>query len=123
MNKLKLIIRDKILIINLKQTNTSSIILNSIPIISYMKTWGEEIYFDTNLNVKLEKNSKSVVNKGEIAFWTEGKSIAIGYGPTPMSKNQEIRLVAPCNIWGTADFEKSFFDEFKDGDKVILDKL
>ena len=106
----------------LKDTKTASIIYESLPIQSEINTWGEEIYFSTKLLIEKEPDAKSVVEFGEIAFWTEGSSIAIGYGKTPISISDEIRLASSCNIWATANFEKSFFDDIKDGDKISLDR-
>ena len=122
MKKLLLKIKNKKLTLFLKNTNTASIIYQSTPIHSFVNTWGEEIYFNTNLSIQKEPDAKSVMNFGEIAFWTEGSSIAIGYGKTPISSGDEIRLAAPCNVWATASFEKSFFDEINDGDEISLDK-
>ncbi len=122
MKILKLKINGKILNLILKDTLTAKKILDSVPIKSKVNTWGDEIYFNTNLSIQKEMDAKSVVEKGEIAFWTEGSSIAIGFGPTPISQGDEIRLAAPCNIWATADFEKKFFSEVRDGDEIIIEK-
>ena len=66
-------------------------------------TWGDEIYFEIEKsNIELEKDSKDVFDLGEIAFWTQGSSIAVGFGPTPASKGREIRLVTNCNTWADA---------------------
>ena len=58
---------------------------------------------------------------GELAFWTEGSAIAIGYGKTPVSVGQEIRLIGPCNVWADCSFKKSDFDNIKPGDEISLD--
>tara|TARA_B100000579_G_scaffold153560_1_gene124756 strand:+ start:139 stop:510 length:372 start_codon:yes stop_codon:yes gene_type:complete len=122
MKKLILRINGKSLNLFLKETETAEKIYNAVPINSSINTWGEEIYFNTNLSINREKEAKAVVDFGEIAFWTEGSAIAIGYGKTPISSGDEIRLASPCNIWANADFDKSFFGDINDGDKVSLDK-
>ena len=122
MKKLILRINGKSLNLFLKETETAEKIYNAVPINSSINTWGEEIYFNTNLLINRENEAKAVVDFGEIAFWTEGSAIAIGYGKTPISSGDEIRLASPCNIWANADFDKSFFGNINDGDKVSLDK-
>ena len=122
MKKLILRINGKSLNLFLKETETAEKIYNAVPINSSINTWGEEIYFNTNLLINRENEAKAVVDFGEIAFWTEGSAIAIGYGKTPISSGDEIRLASPCNIWANADFDKSFFGDINDGDKVNLDK-
>ena len=49
------------------------------------------------------RNAKDIVNLGEIAFWGEGNSIAIGFGKIPISQLDEIRLAAKVNIWADAE--------------------
>ena len=122
MKKLILRINGKSLNLFLKETETAEKIYNAVPINSSINTWGEEIYFNTNLLINRENEAKTVVDFGEIAFWTEGSAIAIGYGKTPISSGDEIRLASPCNIWANADFDKNFFCDINDGDKVTLDK-
>ena len=119
--KLILKFNSKIFEINLRNTETARLITKSIPIKSKIQMWGEEIFFNTNIQVKLEDDAKQVIKLGELAFWTEGSAIAIGYGKTPVSIDQEIRLIGPCNIWADANFKKSDFDNIKSGDEIILD--
>jgi hypothetical protein len=67
-----------------------------------INTWGEEIYFETaNLGIKPDKNARDIVTFGEVAYWSEGNSIAIGFGKTPVSQDNEIRLVSKVNIFAT----------------------
>ena len=121
MKKLILKFNSKLFEINLRNTETSRLIAKSIPINSKIQIWGEEIFFNINLQVKLEDDAKQVVKLGELAFWTEGSAIAIGYGKTPVSIGQEIRLIGPCNVWADGNFKKSDFDNIKPGDEISLE--
>ena len=97
--------RCKSLVIRCKARNTKTAnkIMQMLPIKSAINTWGDEIYFEIEKsNIELEKDSKDVFDLGEIAFWTQGSSIAVGFGPTPASKGSEIRLVTNCNTWADA---------------------
>ena len=67
-----------------------------------IKTWGEEIYFETaNMGIKPDKKARQIVAFGEVAYWCEGHSIAIGFGKTPVSIDNEIRLVSKVNVFAT----------------------
>ena len=104
-----------------RQTKTAEIIHKKLPIAAKISTWGEEIYFDTPVKeVKLEKDAKDVMKLGEIAFWNDGNAIAIGFGRTPASTGDEIRLVSPCNVWADAVEPKDLLKlrEVKSGDKI-----
>ena len=109
-------------VIKLRSTPTANIIKSILPCKSIVKTWGEEIYFQIPLkkDLSLDDTAKDVIDLGEIAYWTEGKCIAIGYGKTPISQNNEIRLAAKTNIWGDAVLNVKKLKNIKDGDEVII---
>ncbi len=123
MKKIVLKFNDKNLILNLRDTPTADIIYDSLPFASTVKKWGEEIYFELPVDIELEDNARAVVEFGEIAFWNEGSAIAIGYGKTPVSKGNEIRLISPCNIWADSDFEKNYIKRIKENETVRIEKL
>ena len=108
--------------IKLRSTKTASAIKNILPFKSIVKTWGEEIYFEIPIeeSLDLENDAKDIINVGEIAYWIEGKCIAIGYGKTPISKGNEIKLAARTNIWGDALLNIKELNKIKDGDKVVV---
>jgi len=104
-------------------TPTADAIYTSLPIESEARTWGEEVYFATPVRVLKEADAKDVVEAGELAFWVEGNSIAIGFGRTPVSRGNEIRLAAKTNIWGKALDPVSNLKSVNDGDPISLEKL
>ena len=122
MNSINLKFSNYTLNIKLRSTNTANTIKNILPFKSIVKTWGDEIYFEIPIkkNLDLESDAKDVINLGEIAYWIDGKCIAIGYGKTPISQNNEIRLAAKTNIWGDAVLDVKELGKIRDGDEIII---
>ena len=122
MHNINLKFSSYIINIKLRSTKTASAIKNILPFKSIVKTWGEEIYFEIPIeeSLDLENDAKDIINIGEIAYWIEGKCIAIGYGKTPISKGNEIKLAARTNIWGDALLNIKELNKIKDGDEVVV---
>jgi hypothetical protein len=82
-----------------------------------INTWGHEIYFETaNLGIKPNKKARDIVTFGEVAYWCEVHSIAIGFGKTPVSIDNEIRLVTKVNVFDTFSTSTKILNNLK---KVI----
>ena len=79
--------------LNLNNSQTALKLAKLSPFKAKINTWGEEIYFETA--------NRDIVTFGEVAYWCEGHSIAIGFGKTPVSKGNEIRLVSKINFFAT----------------------
>ena len=72
--------------------------------------------------MKRESDARDVVLSGELAFWVEGDSIAIGFGRTPVSRGDEIRLAARTNIWGKALGDVKLLKSVTSGAPIKVEK-
>mgnify|MGYP001585995510 FL=1 len=123
MRQLKITIGSVVLEAELLDTPTAEAIWNACPFTSKANTWGEEVYFSTPVHVKREPSARDVVQPGELAFWIEGDSIALGFGRTPISQGNEIRLAAKTNIWGKAKGDVKQLKSVKSGAAIKVEKV
>ena len=105
----------------LLDTPTAERIWAALPIVASVRTWGAELYFEAAVASERESNARETIRAGEIVFWPEGEAIAIGFGPTPLSRTKsEIRLASPCNIWAEALDDVRQFKSVHAGEPISI---
>ncbi len=102
----------------LQDTPTANALIAALPFESSASTWGEEVYFSTPLSVKLEADAREVVEPGSVCFWVQGNSLALPFGPTPVSRGDECRLVTRVNILGAVEGDPRQLAKIADGDEI-----
>ena len=108
------------LIAELEETPTAQRLLAALPATSRANTWGEEVYFSLPVATTLEKDARQVVDPGTVCFWVEGSSLALPYGPTPVSQGDECRLVSKVNVLGRIVGDPRLLARVRDGDTISV---
>lgn len=104
----------------LEDTPTARALVAALPVKAKAQTWGEEIYFEIPITAKLESGAKQVVPPGTVCFWTEGSSLALPWGRTPISESDESRLVTRCNVLGMIDGDPRQLASVRSGDSLTV---
>ena len=104
------------------ESEISKEIWGLLPIESTCNTWGDEIYFTIPVSRSLDETAKEVLEMGDLGYWPTGKALCIFFGPTPMSRGDEIRPASPVNIVGKVISESKMFSKVFTGTKVMVKK-
>jgi hypothetical protein len=104
----------------LNDSRTASAIAAALPIEAQADTWGDEIYFDIGLRLPGE-SPKEVVALGDLGYWPPGQAFCIFFGPTPMSRGEEIRPASAVNVVGHVIGDPRVFTRVRAGTGVRIE--
>jgi hypothetical protein len=105
----------------LNETETARLIWDSLPVKAKANTWGDEIYFAVSVRTGLE-NAAEIVEVGDIGYWPKGPAFCVFFGPTPMSRGDEIRPASAVNIVGKVLGDARAFRSVSDGQEVRVSR-
>jgi hypothetical protein len=105
----------------LNDTKTAQAIWEVLPIKSRGSRWGEEIYFSTPLSLEPE-NAWEVVDVGNLGYWPPGTAFCIFFGPTPISRGEEIRPASPVNVFGKVIGDATVFKQVASGTEITIER-
>jgi uncharacterized protein len=101
-------------------TPTAQAIVSILPFEAEANTWGDEIYFAIPVRGALDGTATEVVEVGDLGYWPRGSAFCIFFGPTPVSKGNEIRPASAVNRVGKVLGDARAFRGVKDGVTVEL---
>jgi len=105
----------------LNDSPTAQKIYEALPIEARANTWGDEIYFAIPVKTALEKTAQELVEVGDLGYWPTGNAFCIFFGPTPMSRGDEVRPASAVNVIGRVSGDTKVFKKVPSGAKVRIE--
>jgi hypothetical protein len=118
---IRILAGDVVAAAELNETRTATAIWEALPLEARGQTWGDEIYFSIGIRAEAEA-ARDVVALGELAYWPPGSAFCIFFGPTPMSRGDEIRPASPVTVVGRVAGDATVFKTVAAGTMVRLER-
>jgi len=107
------------IVATLNQSATADALWTALPLTSSVQIWGNEIYFSTPVEAP-EDDAQETVDKGAVAYWPPGQALCLFWGPTPMSRGDEIRPASPVNVVGYLEGEPGLLSQIPEGAEITV---
>ncbi len=112
------------MVAELRDTPTAENLWGQLPVESRAARWGDEFYFQVpSVLADVEDDARDEMEVGEIGYWVEGQSVAVFFGPTPLSREGEPRAAEPVNVLGRVRGDARAFDRLTDGVTFHLERV
>jgi len=105
----------------LNDSATARKVWAALPIEAKANTWGDEIYFAIPVKAPLEKSAQELVEVGDLGYWPSGNAFCIFFGPTPMSRGNEVRPASAVNVIGRVSGDAGVFKKIPPGSKIRVE--
>ena len=101
----------------LDDSEASKRVANLGPFTSRVNLWGDEIYFELPADLGI-KGERREVEVGTIAYWPDGNSLCIFFGPTPMSRDDQPVAYTAVKPLGKITAGLELLKRVSEGEKV-----
>ena len=106
---------------SLNDTDTAASIWDALPIEASANTWGDEIYFAIPVSAG-DEMGQEVVELGDLGYWPPGSAFCMFFGPTPMSRGDEIRPASPVTVVGHMHGDSTVLKRVPSGAPVLIER-
>ncbi len=104
-------------------TRTAELIWHALPLFGIAETWGESLHFEVPVKAPRDRTARLNGRVGEAYYWADDERIVICWGPTPISREGEIRLMRPCNVWASVDGDPRALLGLSPGEKISISRM
>ncbi len=119
--RIKITAGELVVTAELNDSPTADLIWTALPIEASGSTWGDEIYFRTDVEAE-EDDALEVVDMGDVGYWPPGQALCLFFGPTPMSRGDEIRPASAVNVIGKIDGDATVLKSVAEGASVTVER-
>jgi len=106
----------------LDDSSTADAVWEALPITGQVQTWGDEIYFPIPVEAAEAPDAQATVDKGAVAYWPPGNALCLFWGPTPMSRGDEIRPASAVNVLGAIDGDPTVLGRVRSGTEIVVEQ-
>lgn len=121
-NRIRITAGDVSLTAELNDSECARKIWDALPLEATAYTWGDEIYFRIPVSAGPE-NPKEIVEVGDLGYWPEGSCFCIFFGPTPISRGDEIRPASAVEVFGRIEGDAKRLANVGSGANVRVERL
>jgi hypothetical protein len=108
----------------LNDSPTSDLLWEALPIEGSAELWGDEIYFDIPVNASLDPEwAEETVDFGAVGYWPPGNALCLFFGPTPLSRGDEIRPASAVNILGVIEGDPTSLKRVRSGSPILIEEI
>ena len=106
----------------LSTSETATLLWDALPFTGRVQTWGDEIYFSVPVQAEVDDDAVETVERGAVAYWPPGRALCLFWGPTPMSRGDEIRPASAVNVFGRIEGDPTVLDQVEPGTDMTVER-